>query len=159
MCITVSSFIINICLGSNNLSVHLNKSYKTMARSCGEKPYSDSVVLLICIWIYHLELLVVRPINEFRLIGQSWTDWCQRPLGHAPLTSPTHRDLLFVEHWMLGINTSIGLPTKLMGFRNFVIIISLYIFWRGLWTWPTWVICAPAFNPKFKKFCIYRELS
>ncbi len=31
--------------------------------------------------------------------------------------------------------------------------------WRGLWTWPPWVICAPAFNHKLKKFCIYRGFS
>ncbi len=31
--------------------------------------------------------------------------------------------------------------------------------WRGPWTWPPWVICAPAFNHKLKKFCIYREFS
>ncbi len=30
------------------------------------------------------------------------------------------------------------------------------IFWRGLWTWPPWVICTPAFNHKLKKYWIYR---
>ncbi len=29
-------------------------------------------------------------------------------------------------------------------------------FWRDFWTWPSWVICAPAFNHKLKKICIYR---
>ncbi len=28
-------------------------------------------------------------------------------------------------------------------------------FWRGLWTWPPWVIFAPAYNHKPKRFCIY----
>ncbi len=31
--------------------------------------------------------------------------------------------------------------------------------WHGLWTWPPWVICAPAFNHKLKSFCIYRGFS
>ncbi len=31
--------------------------------------------------------------------------------------------------------------------------------WRGLWTWPPWLICALAFNHKLKKFCIYRGFS
>ncbi len=30
---------------------------------------------------------------------------------------------------------------------------------RGLWTWPPWVICAPAFNYRLKKFCTYRGFS
>ncbi len=34
-----------------------------------------------------------------------------------------------------------------------------FFYWRGLWTWPPWVICAPAFNHKLKKFCIYRDFS
>ncbi len=33
------------------------------------------------------------------------------------------------------------------------------LFWRGLWTWPPWVICALAFNHKLKKFCTYRGCS
>ncbi len=32
-------------------------------------------------------------------------------------------------------------------------------FWRGLWIWPPWMICAPPFNHKLKKFCIYRGFS
>ncbi len=46
--------------------------------------------------------------------------------------------------------------------RRYVDIIFVVIEkdnWRGLWTWPPWVICAPAFNHKLKKFCIYREFS
>ncbi len=31
--------------------------------------------------------------------------------------------------------------------------------WRGLWTWPQWVFCAPALNHKLKKVCIYRGFS
>ncbi len=38
-------------------------------------------------------------------------------------------------------------------------IVETSSLWRGLWTWPPWVICAPAFNHKLKKFCIYREFS
>ncbi len=32
-------------------------------------------------------------------------------------------------------------------------------FWRGLWTWPPWVICAPAFNHKLRKFSTFRGFS
>ncbi len=28
--------------------------------------------------------------------------------------------------------------------------------WRGLWIWPPWVICAPVYNHKPKKFCTFR---
>ncbi len=31
--------------------------------------------------------------------------------------------------------------------------------WRGLWTWPPWVIWALASNHKLKKLCIYRGFS
>ncbi len=36
---------------------------------------------------------------------------------------------------------------------------AIWSFLRGLWTWPPWVICGPAFNHKLKKFCIYRGFS
>ncbi len=48
--------------------------------------------------------------------------------------------------------------------REFAVVVKMNlrwidIFWRGLWTWPPWVTCAPAFNHKLKKFRIYRGFS
>ncbi len=33
------------------------------------------------------------------------------------------------------------------------------LFWRGLWTWPPWVICTPACNHKLKEFRTFRGVS
>ncbi len=32
-------------------------------------------------------------------------------------------------------------------------------FWRSLWTWPPWVICAQPLNHKVRKFCTFRGFS
>ncbi len=55
---------------------------------------------------------------------------------------------------------SLRFPLQKILYWNFCYFFTkFWIFWRGLWTWPPWVICAPAFNHKFKKFCIYREFT
>ncbi len=52
-----------------------------------------------------------------------------------------------------------NLPAHISNELNFKRALGNGGFWRGIRTWPPWVICAPAFNHKLKKFCIYRAFS
>ncbi len=37
--------------------------------------------------------------------------------------------------------------------------VRIFMKWSGLWTCPPWVVCAPAFNHKIKKFCSFPSAS
>ncbi len=56
----------------------------------------------------------------------------------------TYWPIKWSNKWWRSQHTSAG-PTPV-----------IYASTSGLWAWPPWVICSPAFNPKLERFYIFR---
>ncbi len=85
-------------------------------------------------------------------------------LNTFSMTYTTYRDLVCHAYGRIYLLSG-GTPWRYDGKASCMskqTVTLLYWYWRLAWRlelWPSWVICAPAFNHKLKKFCIYRGLS